>query len=122
MAEQYAVQGVVMTNEEMVAKEKSLDLKLKELEVTSKEYEQTHRPGILTSSVGNPAAIAAAIAAWASLSASLITWQSGQIASSQQAAAEKFQREAEERKFEANLITEAVKKRMPIKLRSISSS
>jgi hypothetical protein len=107
------------TSEEPIAREKALDLKLKELEIANKEYEQTHRPGFLRSSVSNPAVIGAAIAAWASLSAAGITLLSGRIAANQQAATAadesvrqakqaEFLREADERKFEANLITDAV--------------
>jgi hypothetical protein len=109
MADADAAQSVVKPNEELAAKERVLDLRLKELEVADKEYEQKHRPSRLFSVAGNPAVIAAMIAGWVTLSAGLITWQSGRITAEQQNEAANFQREADERKFEANLITEAVK-------------
>jgi hypothetical protein len=75
-----------------------LELRLKELEIQDKEWQQRHRPSALRGSLTNPAVIAAAIAAWASLTAGGLTWLSGQISAA-----------SDERKFEANLITESVK-------------
>jgi hypothetical protein len=73
-----------MTSVEMAAKEKILDLRLKELEVANKEYQHKHRPSREFSTWTNPGVIAAMIAAWATLSAGLITWYSGKISADAQ--------------------------------------
>jgi len=94
-------------------KAKELELRLKELDIEGKEYEQKHRPSVLRSAFSNPAVIAAAIAAWATLSATGVTWLSGQIAAQaqQQFAADQLQ--MERFKFELTLITEAIKNTDP---------
>jgi hypothetical protein len=98
---------------ELTLKSRELDVRLRELDIRNKEYEQTHRPRALASSVSNPVVIAAAIAAWASLSAAAITWLSGSIAGNiavdTQIQSAQLQALADQRKFEANLITESVR-------------
>jgi len=106
------------------SKAKELDLRLKELDIEKREYEQRTRPGPYKAALTNPAVIAAAVAAWASLTAAGVTWLSGQItAASQLEKAEieakkalesqkqeaVLRAEADRRRFEANLILEMIK-------------
>ena len=97
-----------MSSAEIAAREKILDLRLKELEISNKEYQQKHRPSKEFSTWTNPGVIAAMIAAWATLSAGLITWYSGKIsADSQQIEAENKAKQ-DKINFEANTITGAM--------------
>jgi hypothetical protein len=94
-------------------KAKELDLRLKELEIQNKEYDQRHRPGAFRSSLTSPAVIAAIVAGWATLSAATLTWLSGQIGAESQREAARLQAAAAEKKFEADLVIEAAKTDYP---------
>jgi hypothetical protein len=97
-------------DEEMLTlKARELDLRLKELEIDNKEYDQRHRPGALHASLTSPAVIAAIIAGWATLTAAGLTWLSGQIAAESQREAARIQTAAAENKFEADLIVQAAR-------------
>jgi predicted fused transcriptional regulator/phosphomethylpyrimidine kinase len=109
MTDTSATQNAVPTIDGLITREKALDLRLKEIEVANKEYEQKHRPNAYKSLITNPAVIAAAIAAWATLSGAGLTWLSGRIAADAQREAAVQQAELERLKFEANLITDSVK-------------
>jgi len=91
------------------AESKRLDLRLKELEIRNKEYEANHRPSAFRSGLANPAVIAAAIAAWASLTAAGLTWLSGTISARTQAESAARQADLERRRFEGDLILNSVK-------------
>jgi hypothetical protein len=110
----------LLKDEQLRLKEKELEIRLKEIDVANKEYDQTHRPSSLSSNLTNPVVIAAAIAAWATLSATGVTWLSGKITADAQRLAVvsqaqledmKFKQQTalEELKFQANLITESIK-------------
>jgi hypothetical protein len=47
----------------LMLKARELDIRLKELEIESKEYNQKNRPSLFKTGLTNPAVIAAAIAA-----------------------------------------------------------
>jgi hypothetical protein len=100
--------------EEMLAlKARELDLRLKELEIDNKEYDQRHRPSAFRSSLTSPAVIAAIVAGWATLSAAGLTWLSGQIAAESQKEAARIQTAAAEKQFEADLIVQAARADTP---------
>jgi hypothetical protein len=88
---------------------KKLDLRLKELEIATKEYEARHRPSLFRSGLTNPAVIAAAIAAWASLTAAGVTWLSGEISARAQAVSSARQDDIQRRRFEGDLVINSVK-------------
>lgn len=92
----------------MTTKETELAIKLKELEIADKEYEQKHRPSRLFSTVTNPAVIAAMIAAWTTLSAGLITWYAGVISARAQQAEALAKEKQAEREFETGTIVAAL--------------
>src|SRR5882672_8007176 len=116
MSEEVSTKGA-----ELELKAKELDLRLKELDIEKREYEQRTRPGPYKAALTNPAVIAAAVAAWASLTAAGVTWLSGQITAAAQAekAAKKaiesqkqeavLRAEADRRRLEANLNLEMIK-------------
>jgi hypothetical protein len=99
------------------SKEKELDLRIKELEISQKEYEQTHRPSAFKAGLTSPATIAAMIAAWATLTAALVTWQSGRISGQIAADSVKATTNAQfltaQRKIETDLIAESVRTNNP---------
>jgi hypothetical protein len=88
---------------------KELDLRLKELDIQNKEYEGENRPSLFRTSLTNPAVIAAAIAAWASLTAGGLTWLSGTITANTQRMAAEQQAELDFRKFQSSLILDSVR-------------
>jgi hypothetical protein len=104
MTEMDETRNIAMPSAEIAAREKALDLRLKELEIAKKEYEQKHRPSRVFSMATNPAVIAAVIAAWATLSAGLITWYSGRVSAIQQQDDARLKAEQEEINFETGAI------------------
>jgi hypothetical protein len=96
-------------------KTKELNLRLRELDIQNKEYEAGHRPSTFRITLTNPAVIAAAIAAWASLTAAGLTWLSGQISASTQREAAVQQAYLDRTKFQANLILDSVRTNDPDK-------
>jgi hypothetical protein len=93
---------------ELAKREKEINLRLKELELAKKEYEQKHRQSGLRSVVSNPAIMAALIAAWASLTATGITWIVGNISATAQKETAADQAHADARKFETQILVAAL--------------
>jgi hypothetical protein len=106
MTETGETRSAAMTSAEIISREKAL--RLKELEIADKEYEQKHRPSRLFSTTTNPAVIAPMIAAWATLSAGLITWFSGKLSADAQQTEARLKAEQDELNFETGTVVAAL--------------
>lgn len=104
MSDVVATSTLETDENQLMLKDRQLSLRLKELEIRNKEFEEEHRPSILRTSFTSPPVIAAAIAAWATLSAGLITWVSGQITAETQRREALIKAEQDRLTFQTNLI------------------
>ncbi|HEV3396454.1 MAG TPA: hypothetical protein VG100_09955 [Xanthobacteraceae bacterium] len=88
--------------EKLELRAEELEVRVKELDVQAKEFDAKYRSSLWRTWMVNPVIISALIAGWAGFTAAGITWLSGQISAS-------TQRDLENRKFEADLILNALK-------------
>jgi hypothetical protein len=97
-----------VTNDEMSLREKSLDIRLKELEIASKEYERNHKPSKWVSATTNPVIVAAIIAALTSVVAGGITSYQAYLSASQQQEEAKLKATQDELNFQTGTIVAAM--------------